>query len=78
MGALTGAGAAARAVIEQAGGLPDAALGGALQFEKQRAGGMPGFQGFEGVRGGVDDDGQFVIEVVSGGGSNGAGAIGVS
>ena len=39
---------------------------------------MPGFQGFQGVGGGIDDDGQLVIEVVRGGGGNGTGAIGVS
>jgi hypothetical protein len=39
---------------------------------------MSGFQGFQGVRSGIDDDGQLVIEVVRGSGGNGTGAIGVS
>ena len=39
---------------------------------------MPGFQGLQGVRRGIDDDGQLVIEVVRGGGGNGTSAIGVS
>ena len=39
---------------------------------------MPGFEGFERASRSVDDDGQFVIEVVRGGGGNGAGAVGVS
>jgi hypothetical protein len=68
---------ASRAVVQEAGGLPDAPLGGALQVEQKRAGGMPGFQGLEGVRGGVHDDGQFVIQVVRGSGGNGTGSVGV-
>ena len=39
---------------------------------------MPGFQSFQRVCGGIDDDGQFVIEVVRGGSGNGTGPIGVS
>src|ERR1035438_6135453 len=69
---------AARAVVQQAGGFPDAALGGALEVEQKGAGGMAGFQGLQGVRRGVDDDRQLVIQVMSGGGGHGAGAIGVS
>jgi hypothetical protein len=38
---------------------------------------MPGFQGLEGVRGGVNDDGQFVIQVVRCSGGNGTGSVGV-
>jgi hypothetical protein len=70
-------GTTARAVVQETGSLPDAPLGGALQVEQKRAGGMPGFQGLEGVRGGVDDDGQFVIQVVRGSGGNGTGSVGV-
>jgi hypothetical protein len=49
-----------------------------LQIEQKGSGGMARFQGFQGVRRGIDDDGQLVIEVVRGGGGNGTGAIGVS
>jgi len=38
---------------------------------------MSGLQAFEGGGGGVDDNGQLVIQVVSGSGGNGAGSIGV-
>jgi hypothetical protein len=48
-----------------------------LQIEEKRAGGVAGFEGFEGARGRVDDDGQFVVQVVRGGGGNGTGSVGV-
>ena len=68
---------AARAVVQEAGGLPDAPLGGALEVEQKRAGGMPGFQCLEGSGGGINDDSQFVIQVVRGSGGNGTGSVGV-
>jgi hypothetical protein len=48
-----------------------------LEVEEKGSGGMPGLEGFEGVGGGVNDDGQFVIQVVRGGGGNGTGSVGV-
>ena len=71
-----GAGAAAGAEVEEAGGFPDAALGGALEIEEERAGGVARLELDEGVVGGVDDDGQLVIEVMRGGGGHGAGTVG--
>jgi hypothetical protein len=38
---------------------------------------MSGFQGLKGMRSGVDDDGQFVIQVVRGSGGNGTGSVGM-
>jgi hypothetical protein len=49
-----------------------------LHFDHIRAGGMPGFHGSEAGRRNVDDDGQFIIQVVSGGCGNGTGAVGMS
>ena len=69
-------GSAAGAEVQEAGCLPNAVLGGALQVEDQGAGGVSRLEGMQGEGGSVDDDGEFVIEVMRGGGGHGTGAIG--
>jgi hypothetical protein len=68
---------AANSVVQEAGSFPDAALGSALEVEEEGTGGVSRFQGFEGRGGGVDDDGEFIVEIVRGGGGNGTGSVGV-
>ena len=48
-----------------------------MEVEEKGAGRVAGFEGFEGAGGGVDDDGQFVIEIVRGSGGNGTGSVGL-
>src|SRR4051794_29371067 len=71
-----GAGAAAGGEVQQAGCLPGAALGGALQVEEHGAGGMVGGDGANRGRDAAEDDGQLVVEVMSGGGGDGADPVG--
>ena len=71
------AGTAANSVVQEAGSFPDAALGSTLEVEEQGAGRMAGFESFESAGGGVDDDGEFIVEIVRGGGGNGTGSVGV-
>jgi hypothetical protein len=71
------AGTAADAVVQEAGGFPNATLGSSLEVEEKGTGGMTGFKIFEAAGGGVDDDGEFVVEIVCGGGGNGTSSVGV-
>ena len=72
----TGAGAAAGAEVQKTGGLPRAALGGALQIEQHGAGGVVRRNRAERGRDAAEDDGQLVVEVMSSGGGDGADAVG--
>jgi hypothetical protein len=66
----------AGAEIQQARGFPDAALGRGSNVQQQFACGMVRGNGAQRIGDTAENDGQFIVEIVSGCGSYGAGAIG--
>jgi hypothetical protein len=50
-------------------------LGGAAQFEEERARGVPRFESGKAIRNAAEDDSQLVIEIMRGCSGDGAGAI---
>ena len=72
-----GAGIEAGAEVQQARSFPDTTLGGRAEIEQQRMCGVFGGDRLQGTGNAVEDDGEFVVEVMRGGGSYGAGAMGI-
>ena len=64
------------AVIQKSRSFPHAALRRSLQVVEKWACGVPRFQHFHGPGRAVDDNSQFVVEIVSGGCYDGAGPVG--
>ena len=63
-------------IIEKPGGLPGASLDGTAGVQEQGPGGVPGFESRDRIANAAEYDGQLVVEVVRGGSSYSARAMG--